>query len=78
MIGEGFVKVWQCCCEKCDFKKIKKEIQNDPDGAKFFQKEQTIFKEMDFHLAMDLNKFNFILKVINNEYTEIKNFFINH
>lgn len=62
---------------KYDFKKICSDIKKDPDGAKFFQKEQTVFKEKDFHLAMDLNKFNFILKVNNNKRHEIKKYMIN-
>ncbi|MBM3292600.1 2-phosphosulfolactate phosphatase [Candidatus Bathyarchaeota archaeon] len=60
-----------------NFVQIREDIRNSPDGAKFFQKDQTVFNEMDFHLAMELNKFNFILKVNKAKYLEIHKYFMN-
>ncbi|MBN1682633.1 2-phosphosulfolactate phosphatase [Candidatus Bathyarchaeota archaeon] len=59
-----------------NFEKIKNEIKKDPEGAKFFKKEQNIFKEKDFHLAMNIDKFNFILKVSDEKKGEIKKIII--
>ena len=48
---------------KPDFKKMKAMIRESPQGAKFFDPEQPHFTEGDFHAAMDLNRFNFVLRV---------------
>lgn len=47
-----------------DFNAMKVEIRNHSEGAKFFDKTQKTFVEGDFHAAMDLNKFDFCLKLI--------------
>lgn len=47
-----------------DFEGMKNRIRDHPQGAKFFEKNQTIFKEEDFHCAMALNRFGFCLKLI--------------
>jgi 2-phosphosulfolactate phosphatase len=47
-----------------DFKAMKAEIRAHPEGAKFFDSTQTTFKEGDFHCAMDLNRFDFCLKLV--------------
>ena len=49
--------------EHPDFLKIARRIKDDPQGAKFFDKSQTTFREGDFHAAMSLDKFTFALKV---------------
>ena len=50
-----------------DFEAMKKHIRAHPQGAKFFEEDQTIFKEGDFHCAMDLNRFDFCLKLMKAE-----------
>jgi 2-phosphosulfolactate phosphatase len=49
------------------FKNIKKAIKQSPEAAKFFDATKKDFIEDDFHCAMDLNRFNFILKVNQND-----------
>lgn len=49
------------------FKNIKKAIKLSPEAVKFFNPIQKDFIEDDFHCAMDLNRFNFTLKVIQND-----------
>jgi len=46
-----------------DFEKIKMNLQNAESAIKFFDISKSEFNEEDFHLAMDFNKFDFILKV---------------
>ena len=53
--------------ETPDFEAMKRRIREHPQGDKFFEKNQTIFKEGDFHCAMDLNRFDFCLKLIKAE-----------
>lgn len=47
-----------------DFNVMKEEIRKHPEGAKFFDKTQRTFVEGDFHAAMNLNRFNFCLKLV--------------
>jgi 2-phosphosulfolactate phosphatase len=47
-----------------DFKKIKGLIREDHEGEKFFDPSQPHFKEGDFHAAMDINRFDFALKIV--------------
>ena len=47
-----------------EFEIMKEEIRNHPEGAKFFDKTQETFVEGDYHAAMDLNRFNFCLKLV--------------
>jgi 2-phosphosulfolactate phosphatase len=46
-----------------DFPDMARRIRMDPQGAKFFDKSQTTFREGDFHAAMSLNRFSFALRV---------------
>ena len=50
-----------------DFNEMKAEIRADPQGAKFFDKAQPLFKEGDFHCAMDINRFDFCLRLVKAE-----------
>jgi len=50
--------------EEPDFEAMKEEIRRHPEGAKFFDETQETFVEGDFHAAMDLNRFNFCLKLV--------------
>jgi 2-phosphosulfolactate phosphatase len=47
-----------------DFKSMLTVIRNHPEGAKFFDKSQNLFKKGDFYCAMDINRFNFLLKLV--------------
>ncbi len=47
-----------------DFDTMKKEVRKHDAGAKFFDKTQNTFVEGDFHAAMDLNRFDFCLKLV--------------
>jgi len=49
--------------EKPDFKEMKRRIRAAPSGAKFFDTSKPHFKEKDFHIAMELDRFGFILRV---------------
>ena len=46
-----------------DFREMKNKIRESQHGAKFFDQEKPEFVEEDFHAAMDLNRFNFVLRV---------------
>jgi 2-phosphosulfolactate phosphatase len=48
---------------KADFEEMKSLLKNSKDAQKFFDMTKTEFNEKDFYLAMDLSRFNFILKV---------------
>jgi len=47
-----------------DFEMMKAAIRENPEGAKFFDKTQKTFVEGDFHAAMDINRFDFCLKLV--------------
>ena len=47
-----------------DFKEMKRKIREHSQGAKFFDPTLPQFVEGDFHAAMDLNRFNFVLRVV--------------
>ncbi|MCW4050924.1 MAG: 2-phosphosulfolactate phosphatase [Candidatus Bathyarchaeota archaeon] len=49
---------------KTDFKELKHRIRINPQGDKFFDPAQPNFVEGDFHCAMDLNRFDFCLRVV--------------
>ena len=49
--------------ENPNFAEMKKRIRESPSGAKFFDPSRPHFKEEDFHLAMELDRFEFILRV---------------
>ena len=46
-----------------DFEEIKRRIRGSPSGAKFFDPAQPQFHEEDFHMALELDRFDFILMV---------------
>ncbi len=46
-----------------DFADMARRIRADPQGAKFFDRTQTTFREGDFHAAMSLDRFPFALRV---------------
>jgi 2-phosphosulfolactate phosphatase len=46
-----------------DFRAMRRRIQEDPQGAKFFDPSKPQFVEGDFHAAINLNNFDFVLKV---------------
>ena len=46
-----------------DFREMKMNIRESQHGAKFFDPEIPHFVEGDFHAAMDLNRFDFVLRV---------------
>lgn len=46
-----------------NFSEMRGRIRADPQGAKFFDSNKEQFHEGDFHAAMDLNRFDFVLKV---------------
>ena len=50
--------------EEPEFDAMKYKIRRHPQGAKFFDKTQEMFVEGDFHAAMDINKFNFCLRLV--------------
>lgn len=50
-----------------DFVEMRAEIRADPQGIKFFDKAQPHFREGDFHCAMDLNRFDFCLRLVKAE-----------
>ena len=52
---------------KTDFEEIKRRIRASPTGAKFFDESQPQFRKEDFHHAMELDRFDFVLKVIRGE-----------
>jgi 2-phosphosulfolactate phosphatase len=49
--------------EKPDFDEMKRRIKAAPSGAKFFDPAKPHFKGEDFHIAMELDRFGFVLKV---------------
>jgi 2-phosphosulfolactate phosphatase len=49
--------------ENPDFGDMRRRIRGDPQGAKFFDPSSPQFLEGDFHAAMDLDSFNFVLRV---------------
>jgi phosphosulfolactate phosphohydrolase-like enzyme len=44
-----------------DFDDIRRRIKDTPSGAKFFDPSQPQFREEDFHLALQLDRFDFVL-----------------
>ncbi len=49
--------------EKPDFDEMRKRIRAAPSGAKFFDPARPHFREEDFHLALELDRFGFVLRV---------------
>jgi 2-phosphosulfolactate phosphatase len=52
---------------KPDFQAMKQSIRDSPAGAKFFDPKQPQFVEGDFHCAMDIDHFNFYLRLDKSE-----------
>lgn len=46
-----------------DFEEIRRRIRDAPSGAKFFDPSQPHFRVEDFSLALELDRFNFVLGV---------------
>ncbi|MCW3992210.1 MAG: 2-phosphosulfolactate phosphatase [Candidatus Bathyarchaeota archaeon] len=44
-----------------DFEEIRRLIRGSPSGAKFFDPAQPQYREEDFHMALELDRFDFIL-----------------
>jgi 2-phosphosulfolactate phosphatase len=49
--------------EKPDFNEMRRRIRAAPSGAKFFDSARPQFREEDFHLALELDRFGFVLRV---------------
>ena len=49
--------------EKPDFDEMRRRIRAAPSGAKFFDPARPQFREEDFHLALELDRFGFVLMV---------------
>ncbi len=49
--------------EKPDFNEMRRRIRAAPSGAKFFDPTRPQFREEDFHLALELDRFGFVLRV---------------
>ena len=49
--------------ESPNFAEMKRRIRAAPSGAKFFDPSRPQFKEEDLHLAMELDRFGFVLRV---------------
>ena len=49
--------------EKPDLNEMKRRIRAAPSGAKFFDPASPQFREEAFHLAMELDRFGFVLRV---------------
>jgi 2-phosphosulfolactate phosphatase len=47
-----------------DFGEIRRSIRYAPSGRKFFDPSRPWFKEGDFHLALELDRFDFVLEVV--------------
>ncbi len=47
-----------------DFNEMRDEIRAHPEGAKFFDKSKPQFREGDFYCAMDINRFDFCLRLV--------------
>ncbi|MGD2200979.1 MAG: 2-phosphosulfolactate phosphatase [Candidatus Bathyarchaeota archaeon] len=53
--------------ENPDIEGMKERIRAAPSGAKFFDRSRPQFREEDFHLAMELDRFDFVLRVVEGE-----------
>ena len=50
-----------------DFNEAKRRIKESSSGAKFFDPSQPQYHEEDFYMALELSKFDFILRVVKND-----------
>jgi 2-phosphosulfolactate phosphatase len=58
-----------------NYGEIKRRISKDPSGRKFFDSARLWFRENDFHLALELDRFNFVLLVEREDYLYVKKVF---
>ena len=49
--------------EKPDFNEMRRRIRAGPTGAKFFEPDRPQYNEEDFDLALNLDRFRFVLRV---------------
>jgi 2-phosphosulfolactate phosphatase len=49
---------------RMDFEEVKRRIRSSPSGAKFFDPSQPQYRPEDYHMALELDRFDFILKAI--------------
>lgn len=47
---------------RMDFEDVKRRIRASPSGAKFFDPSQPQYRPEDFYMALELDRFDFILK----------------
>jgi 2-phosphosulfolactate phosphatase len=50
-----------------DFEALRERIRVSPSGAKFFDPSRPQFREEDFRLALELDRFDFVLRVVRGE-----------
>ena len=50
-----------------DFEGMKRRIREAPSGAKFFDPARPQFREEDFYMALELDRFDFIIQVLKND-----------
>ena len=55
-----------------NFSEMRGRIRADPQGAKFFDPSTLQFVEGDFHAAMDLDRFSFVLRVVKGEHLRVE------
>ena len=53
--------------ERPDFEALRGRIRASPSGAKFFDPSRPQFREEDFRLALELDRFDFVLRVVRGE-----------
>ena len=58
--------------EKPDFEEMKRRIRAAPSGAKFFDAARPQFREEDFRLALELDRFDFVLRVQRGELLSVE------
>ncbi len=54
-----------------DFEEMKSRIREAPSGAKFFDTARPQFREEDFHMALELDRFDFVLRVLKNDHLNV-------
>lgn len=50
-----------------DFDETRRRIREAPSGAKFFDPSQPQFREEDFHMALEFDRFDFILRAVKDD-----------
>lgn len=50
-----------------NFEEMKRRIRESPSGAKFFDPEQPQYKPEDFQMALELDRFNFIMRTVKDD-----------